>query len=343
MIKPSSFGDVIHALPVLNGLRHRYPTARISWLVAESLTGLLTDHPALDEVIPFDRKRYGAIGRKLDVSMSFMEFIYQLRARRFDLVLDLQGLFRSGFLAFSSGAPTRIGFANAREFGWMFYTDRVAIRDQEMHAVDRNYLFARSLGFDDVPVEFKLPVTDAARVRARQMLSHSDSAYALIAPGTRWETKQWSAAGFAEVARRLANEQGLRIVLIGMPDERTIADDVASRCGVDVINLAGETQLDTLIALVDGAAVCVMHDSGPMHLATALGKPMVALYGPTNPQRTGPYRRDDAILRLPLDCSPCYIKKVADCPHVHRCMKDLTPQAVHERAATVISTGAQTH
>lgn len=347
IIKPSSFGDVIHALPVLNGLRQRFPQARISWMVANSCAGLLEGHPALDEVIRFDRKRYGQLGRNFRVSVEFMEFVHALRAREFDLVVDLQGLFRSGFLALASGAPVRMGFAPAREFAWMFYTDRVPIPSKEMHAVDRNYLFARSLGFGDVPISFQLPVQVAARASLRRLLESEGlrpgAPFALIAPGTRWETKIWPAEHFASVARRLRAEQGLPVVLAGLDSEVHLARRVRELAGLgrgELADLAGRTSLPEMIALVDGAAIAVMHDSGPMHLATALNKPMVAIYGPTSPKRTGPYRRPDAVTRLDLPCSPCYIKRTADCPYEHRCMRELSPDVVSGKVKALVASGA---
>ncbi|GMV96137.1 MAG: hypothetical protein AMXMBFR83_05050 [Phycisphaerae bacterium] len=335
LIKPSSFGDVIHALPVLNGLRRRYPAARISWLVAGSCAGLLEGHPGLDEIIRFDRRRYGQIGRSFRVTVEFMEFVHALRARRFDLAVDLQGLFRSGFLAMASGAPVRLGFGSAREFAWMFYTHRVDVRDRNLHAVDRNYLFARALGFADVPLAFGLPIRDEARAAVRRKLHEAGlgdgEAYAVMAPGTRWETKLWPVEHFAEVARRIRGEHGLAVVLAGAGDELHLAGKVAALAEGRLVNLAGKTTPAELIALVEGAAVVVMHDSGPMHLATALGKPMVAIYGPTSPRRTGPYRDPAAVVRLDLPCSPCYLKRVADCPHQHRCMRELSPDVVMAR------------
>jgi len=340
IIKPSSFGDVIHALPVLNGLRQHYGQAEISWLVNPGCAGLLEGHSALNEIILFDRKRYGLVGRNFRITVEFMEFVHSLRAQMFDLVVDLQGLFRSGFLSFATGAPTRIGFVNAREFAWMFYTHRVAIPDMEMHAVDRNYLFARRLGFDHVPIRFDLPIREQARSKVTRILEQEGvgqgESYALIGPGTRWETKMWPAKYFAEITRRLEEDHGLRVVLIGMISEAGIAQQVADLAGGKVVNLAGKTKLPELIALVDGARVAVMHDSGPMHLATALGKPMVAIYGPTNPSRTGPYRRDEAIARLDIPCSPCYIKKLEDCPHSHRCMRELKPEMVLEKVSHLL-------
>ncbi len=343
IIKPSSFGDVIHALPVLNGLRQRYPQAGISWLVADSCAGLLEGHAALDEVIRFDRRRYGQIGRSFRVTVEFMEFVHTLRAQNFDLVLDLQGLFRSGFLAMASGAPVRLGFSPGREFSWLFYTHRVAAPDREMHAVDRNYLFARALGFDDVPIRFDLPVQPAARASAERMLAgngmRAGRSYVLMGPGTRWGTKMWPAKYFAELARRFEAETGLAVVLIGMENEVQIAAEVEKLAAGAVVNLAGRTTLPELIALVDGASLVVMHDSGPMHLATALGKPMVALYGPTSHVRTGPYRRPEAVTRLDLECAPCYLKRLSECPYDHRCMRELLPDAVMQKVCQVLGQG----
>jgi lipopolysaccharide heptosyltransferase I len=341
IIKPSSFGDVIHALPVLNGLRHRYPHARISWLVASSCAGLLEGHPALDEIIRFDRKRYGQIGRNPLASFEFIQFIQDLRGRRFDLIVDLQGLFRSGFLAMATGARTRVGFANARELGWIFYNHRVDVPDPEMHAVQRNYLFGRALGFAGLPIRFDLPVRPQSREAVSDLLAREGvqrgEDYLVVGPGTRWETKQWPAEHFAAAIRTVVVEHGLPVVLTGMPEERETADRVAAGAGGRVANLAGRTSLPEMIALVDGARAVLMHDSGPMHLATALGKPLVAIYGPTSPARTGPYGRGETVARLDLPCSPCYLKRVAECPHGHRCMRELRPEAVAAQVSRTLA------
>lgn len=344
IIKPSSFGDVIHALPVLHGLRSRFPRAHISWLVSHGCAGLIEGHPALDEVILFDRRHYGRMAHSLGAAMAFARFVRQLRARRFDLVVDLQGLFRSGFLALVSNARYRVGFAAARELGWMFYTHRVEVPDRDMHAVDRNYRFGGPLGFADVPIAFELPVRDSARASLHRKLIEAGlppgEPYALIAPGTRWETKIWPAKHFAAVAERIARDYDLPVVLAGLEDEKPIAARVVSLCDVPagrLIDMTGRTSLGEMMALVDGAAVSVMHDSGPMHLATALRKPMVAIYGPTSPRRTGPYGRDAAVVRMDLPCSPCYLKRVAECPHDHRCMNELSPERVLERVEQMVN------
>lgn len=345
IIKPSSFGDVIHALPVLNGLRHRFPNAKISWMVANSCAGLLEGHPALDEIIRFDRKHYGRLGRSWRASVDFFTFVKDLRARRFDLVVDLQGLFRSGFLAIATGSLDRIGFANAREFGWIFYNHRVRVSNPEMHAVERNYLFGRQLGFADVPIEFKLPVRADARESVRQLLKehgvNGGEAYVVAGPGTRWETKQWPVEHFAAALSSIAGRHGLPIVLTGMAEEREIVDRVAAATTGRVVNLAGRTSLPQLIALIDGCRAALMNDSGPMHLAAALNKPLVAVYGPTSAARTGPYGRGENVMRLDLPCAPCYLKKLADCPHGHRCMRELLPETVAAEVSRVLAAAVE--
>ena len=219
LIKPSSLGDIIHALPVLAGLRHRYPDAHIAWLAGSSYAELLTAHPALTEVIPFDRRRYGRLGRSFGASISFVRFLRDLRSRRFDLVVDLQGLFRSGFLAWASRAPVRLGFANARELGAVFYTHRVAVPADVHHAADQNYLVADVLGFADVEQEFSLHVSEAVRQRVATTLAQSglkDHVYAVLVPGTRWQTKMWPADRFAGLADLIHDRLGLAVVLIGI-------------------------------------------------------------------------------------------------------------------------------
>lgn len=344
IIKPSSFGDVIHALPILHGLRCRYPRSRISWLVSTACAALLEGHAELDEVIRFDRKRYGLVGRRLPVTVEFVEFLAGLRKRRFDLVLDLQGLFRSGFMALASGARYRIGFASAREFGWLFYSDRVPASSDDTHAVDRNYRFAVPLGFGDVPVTFPVHVDPQARSAILRALATHGLAeggpYALIVPGTRWETKIWPVDHFAEVARAVRDDLGLPVVIGGAPDEVAIARQLAERVGGKTINLAGRTSVAEMVALAAGASIAVMNDTGPMHLTIALGKPIVTIFGPTSPVRTGPYRRPESVIRLDLPCSPCYLKRLGDCPYQHRCMKDLQPRLVIERISAILSTGA---
>ncbi|MBN2563669.1 MAG: glycosyltransferase family 9 protein [Phycisphaerae bacterium] len=332
IIKPSSPGDIIHALPVLHGLRRRFPEAHLAWLVATSFVDLIEAEVALDEVIPFDRKRFGRLGRSFVVTQEFTAFVRDLRGRRFDLVVDLQGLFRSGFLAFASGAGVRIGFAASREMAWIFYSHKIPPGDSDAHAADKNYTVARMLGFDDVPMDFTITIPEDDRQQADRLLVEAGvrpgAPYAVLVPATRWETKCWPPDRFGQLAGALKERHGLGTVFVGGGSD-VEAGDVAARASNGAAkNLCGRTTLRQLAALIDGASVVVTADSTPMHMAASLGRPLVALFGPTNPSRTGPYGRLRDVLRLDLDCAPCYLRHLRQCSHGHACIQGLQVHAV---------------
>jgi heptosyltransferase-1 len=201
LIKPSAIGDVVHTLPILNLLRRRWPDAHIAWLVTPACSGLLEGHPMLNEVILFDRKRFGRGWRDPLSAWGLMSFMNQLRGRDFDLVIDLQGLFRSGLLAWKTRAPIRIGFANARELAPIFYTHRVEVGTPEQHAIDRYLKLAAELGCDG-PVEFPFHVTEADRQLIASLIPAAER-YAVLLPGTNWPTKRWPVERFASLVRPL--------------------------------------------------------------------------------------------------------------------------------------------
>ena len=196
------------------------------------------------------------------------------------------------------------------------------------------------LGFADEPIRFEMPVSADARAAVERMLAEAGveqgDGYALLVPGTRWETKRWPVESFAEVAGMIRERKGYKVVLAGAPDETDVAERVMSLAGDGVVNLAGRTSVAQMAALVAGASVVVMNDTGPMHLAAALGRPLVTIFGPTSPVKTGPYRQEAGVCRLDLPCSPCYLKRLADCRYGHRCMRELSAEAVAERVAAVL-------
>ncbi len=336
IIKPSSAGDILHALPVLRAVRGRFPSAHIAWLVAASFADLLSAEPELNEVIPFERHRFARLGRSAAVTRDFLAFVGAMRSRRYDLAIDLQGLFRSAFLARASGAPTRVGFAEAREFAPLFYTHRVRGGDAEMHAADRNRLVAVALGCDDSSTDVCLTLREADRAAAAALLegagARAADGCAVLAPATRWETKCWPAERYGRLARLIRERAGLSSVLVGGRADEAAGRAAEAASDGAAVNLCGRTTLRTLAAVVAGARVVVSGDSTPMHLAAAFGRPLVALFGPTNPRRTGPYGRDADVLRVDLDCSPCYLRRRAQCPYEHACMERLTVESVAEVA-----------
>lgn len=318
IIKPSAIGDVVHALPVLNLVRRAWPDAHIAWLVTPACAGLLDGHPQLNEVIRFERRRFGEGWRSPAAAMGLFRFARELRARQFDLVIDLQGLFRSGWLAWQTRAAVRVGFANAREMAPMFYTHRVPIETIEQHAIDRYLAITDALGCGREPVEFRFAITDADRGAVSSLLNGA-SRYAVLLPGTNWETKRWPVEHFAALVQPLRERFGLQTVVAGAANDKTLAARIPH-----AIDLTGATSLRETVALLERAAIVVANDSGPMHIAAALGRPLVTPYGPTSPIRTGPYRRLDTVVRLDIPCSPCFSRR---CSH-QSCLRWLEPASV---------------
>lgn len=322
IIKPSAIGDVVHALPILALLRRRWPGAKISWLVTPACAGLLDRHPDLHEVIRFERRAFGKSWRSPRTAADLFRFACGLRARAFDLVIDLQGLFRSGWLAGATGAPVRIGLSDAREFAGLFYTDRVAVdspRDESAdpddappgrHAIDRYLCVTEWLGCGRGPVAFPFAVDDVDRRHVAALVP--SQRYAVLLPGTNWATKRWPVESFAALVEPLRERHGLETVIAGGPGDAELGERITG-----ATNLAGKTSLRQLVALLERAALVVANDSGPMHIAAALGRPLVTPFGPTDPARTGPYQRMETVLRLGIPCSPCFSRR---CSH-QSCLK----------------------
>ena len=306
LIKPSSLGDVVRCLPVLHGLRERYPRARLSWLVRPDCAAIVRGLRGLDEVIEFDRRRYGRVGVSVAAAGEFVGFAKGLRARGFDLVLDLQGLFRSGFLAWATGAGVRLGFGRrrrgftgARELAWVFYTHRLAAPGRVEHAVESYWRFAEALGFGARPKRFDLEVDEGAAGGAREMLRGQGVSegvrYGVLLIGGSERAKWWPGERYGQLARVLKERQGTVSVLLGAgPEEEAAAEEMARAAGV--VSLVGKTTLAEAVAVLRGARWVVGNDSGLLHVAAALHRPVVGLYGPTDPLVVGPYGERVAVV-----------------------------------------------
>ena len=343
IIKPSSLGDIVQALPVLTSLREAHPTAHIAWLVATVFADLLEGHPRIDRVVMFDRRRYGRIGQSLAATGEFVAFVETLRSEKFTTVIDLQGLFRSGFLAAATGAPSRVGFAAARELAPMFYTLAVPMPRKEMHAVDRYMALARHIGLRDPKATDHLPVSAEARAAVRDRLRAeglaAGEATVVVSPHARWPTKQWPAERFAEVVRRAYEQAGARAVLVGSgaagPIARRIVEAAAS---VRPIDLVSRTTLKEVAALAAEARAMVTNDSGPMHVAAAVGTPVVAIFGPTSAERTGPYGHGHRVLAGDVHCRPCLRRecRYAKGPQALACLTSVAAEEVARQLLEIL-------
>lgn len=321
IIKPSAIGDIVHTLPILNLLRRRWPEAKLSWLVTPACAPLVENHPQVDEVIQFNRKRYGHAWRSPTASSAFFGFIKSLRDRQFDWALDFQGLFRSGWMSWASGARVRVGFDDAREGATMFYTHPVPSGGWwHQHATGRYLHFASALGCETEPLEYHFAVTETDREVVAGMLPQR---YAVLIPGANWLSKRWPAENFAALVGLLKERFGLEAVTIGGPDDAEAGEKIGAP-----FNLIARTTLPQTIALLEKAALVIGNDSGPMHIAGALNRPLVALYGPTSPILTGPYHRLNSVVRVDVPCSPCYSRT---CSH-QSCLRWLEVEPVLEQA-----------
>jgi lipopolysaccharide heptosyltransferase I len=321
LIKPSALGDIVQALPVLTALRRRYPRAHITWLVNRAYEPLLRGHPDLDEALPFDR---GATKHGLwRAARNYARFLRDLRARRFDLVIDLQGLLRSGLFTAATGAPRRVGLGSAREGAAWFYTDVVPVADLgAVHAVDRYWLVAEALGAGDGPIEFRLPVRAAERLWAEEALRDCPRPWLALAVGSRWLTKRWPPEHFAALARRAQARFGGTALFVGGRDEAGLAEVAGARLAGPWRNLCGRTVLPQLAALLSLADVMVANDTGPLHLAAALGRPVVAPYTCTRVARNGPFGQAARAVETRVRCAGSYVKK---CSRLE-CMAELMPE-----------------
>jgi lipopolysaccharide heptosyltransferase I len=311
IIKPSSMGDVVHALPVLYSLRQGLGArAELHWVLAEELAGLLRGHPLVNRLWVLRKDRWG-LRRPFLTAGDFLSLGRALRAQGFDAALDLQGLLRSALIARLSGAPLRVGFREAREGAALLYTHKVQAPPEE-HAVRRCLRVAEFMGFPAEEV-FSLPRAEGFEPPLRD--------YAVLLPGARWPSKQWGAERFAQLARALP----LKGLLLGGPGEEALARKIGEAAGHRVVDLVGRTEIRQMVELLRHARVVVGNDSGPLHVAAALGVPVVALFGPTEPERTGPRGPAKAIVLRRLEACPWGVR--AYCRR-RRCPRPLCIRAI---------------
>ena len=319
LVKLSSFGDVIHALPTLEALRNLYPQGQITWLVEEAFVPLIAGHPALDEVWGVPRVRPGQeMGR--DQVLRLLRLLRRVRASRFDLVIDLQGLLKSALWVALARSPRKVGYDRTRELSYLALTERIPPYDPEAHAVWRYLNVARHLGAPPTLPRFRLGLTPALP----DFLASGDRPWVVLHPGARWATKLWPAAGWAQLGDWLSREKGLGVIITGSAADQELADQIITRMREQALNLAGRTSLPELAGVMQKARLAITADTGPMHLAAALGTKVVAIFGPTSPGRTGPFGPGHRVVRLGLWCSPCFKRH---CPEP-RCLLELAPDAV---------------
>jgi ADP-heptose:LPS heptosyltransferase len=297
IIRPSALGDVCRSVPVLVTLRAAFPKARIDWLVQDSFAEAVASHPMLSGVVKFPRgavglgKLVGSEGRA-----ALVGFLGSLRSPRYDMVVDAQGLGRSGFFAWWTGASRRVGYANAREVGWLGLNRRHRV-DANRHAVDRMLALLEMEGLE--------PVHDMRLYASASDLSSIDptlrgTRYAVIAPTSRWEGKRWAGERFAEVTKRLleSGRVDYAVVVASGSELGQCAPVLAlQKSQPRLMNQVGRTTVGELMALISQSALVLANDSAALHMAVGFDRPLVGLFGPTRVDLVGPYRRGQDVIQ----------------------------------------------
>ncbi len=330
IVKPSSLGDVVSALPVLRGLRRAFPGAYLAWLVADTCAPLFEGDPDLDEAVVFRRKAMGPFWRSPRAAGELRRLNRRLRDARFDWVIELQGLFRSAYFAQKTRAPLRAGFARPREpVARRFYTQRVEVTAE--HTVDRNCELARALGVAAGREDMTLHVPEPARQWAEGFLAEvglSGRPYLVGVPPARWQSKRYPVRHWRAVARELTGRAPL--LLLGAPGDEALCAEIAQGIG-GVTNAAGRTTIPRMVALIAASSGVICGDSAAEFIAPAVGTPAVVLIGPTSVERTGPVSPGRAIV-ADVPCQGC-LKRV--CGH-RTCMELIDPRGVVEAAAGLL-------
>ncbi len=305
LIRPSALGDVCRTVGVLASLRQAFPNAAIDWIVQDDFAPAVQAHPAVDEIIGFPRSHFTKLGKGPGSLLAMLGWLRSLRKKHYDLVLDCQGLARSGMMTFVTGAKTRIGQRSAREFAWLAYNQR-APKDKSTllppHTVDQMFLLIEHLG---IPVirDMRLFVEQTHASwwdQQRENLGIASGPYAVLAPTSRWLSKRWPIDRFAQLIEPLLQRGFTGVVVIGSPSEASQVQPLFS--GHDggrapLINLVGKTGIGQTMAVLAGAGIIIANDSAPLHIAVGFDRPCVGLFGPTEPAIVGPYQRNDAVVR----------------------------------------------
>ncbi len=283
----SAIGDAVHVLPVVNALKREWPDTRITWVIQPVPHRLVRDHPAVDEFLLFHR-RHG-----LDAWKGFAELGESFKDRRFDLVLGLQVYFKAGLITALLPAETKLGFdrRRARDLNWLFTDERISPGPNQ-HVQDQYFEFLEHLGVDPRPVEWGIRLAPGERESQKRFFAGLERPACAVVVGTSKLEKNWHADGYARVLEAVEAKHRLRPVLVGGPSavERSIANRILGRTSADVVDTLGD-DLRRVVWILEGAALAISPDTGPLHISRALNTPVVGLYGYTNPKRTGPYRK----------------------------------------------------
>jgi heptosyltransferase-1 len=321
-----SIGDVVRALPLAHLLRKGFPKAYLAWSIEPASRPLLEGCPAIDEIILFDRRRPW---------QASWPFLAKIRSRKFDLVLDLQRHLKSGVISRCTGAPRRIGFhrSDSKEFNWLFNNLHIGPFGESISKLDHYLKFADYLGIDRSPVVWEFALTVEEKVSVAKHLSAVRRRFAVLFVGTRWQSKQWFPVQIAECAELLQAIHQLDVILLGAKEDQAIAREAMARAHGPVVDLVGRTSLREAIGIIGSATVAIGPDTGLMHIAAAVGTPVISLWGATDPRRTGPYGFAELVIQGQAACVPCHRRH---CSIGRICMQSITKEQIATKVALAL-------
>jgi len=344
IVKLGSIGDIIHTLPSLNALKNAFPKAKVSWVVEEKSKEILLGNKNIHRLYIIDTKRWRRDVRKpalaVPVIKEILDFIKLLRDEDFDLALDFQGLIKSGIITFLSGAKFSIGFdkRSCREpLNTLFTKLKVVPGKGDEHMVNKNLSLLKKLGIRVNGNEFKLIYPDSETHKlADKIFSmynlNSEKFTVGIYPGGGWVTKRWDCSNFARLCKLLKEKFNPQILLISGKDEENLVAEINRRLDVKALEICGTT-LKELMALVSRIDLFIGGDTGPLHIASAMGVPTVAIFGPSDPLKNGPYGNWHRIIQKNIPCKNCYRRH---CDSI-KCMKEVKVEEVFEAASSLIN------
>ena len=338
ILKPSSLGDVVQALPVLRHLKRHLPHSNIYWWIDSALAPLLERDPDLAGLVRFERRRWASPVHWGELWRS----VQWVRAQHFDLVIDLQCLARSASFGWLANGQKIVGLDEPREFARGFYDLVVRRPSFHTHAVDWYLSVLPALGVrTDSNFEWMPPRPEAAAA-IRKKWPDSRSRWVVVQPGARWTTKRWPAGAYVELIREvLRNFTDVRFAILGGQDDTEAGRELAAADPQRCLDLTGRTTLPEMVEWIRACSLMVTNDTGPMHVAAALGKPLVAVFGPTEPRRTGPYGRLEDVIQLELPCSPCFRSRCSNPSHLE-CLRALSPSIVARAVRARLAGNGQT-
>lgn len=331
VILMGSLGDLVRGLCLPGEIKRHWPGATITWLVEPSWKSLVDYHPLIDDVIVFNR---------IKGTTAVVDLHRDLKKRHFDITLDLQRHFKSGFFSLLSGAPTRIGVhpRNAKEFNWVFNNHHIPYFSNHRPKLDHYLKFVDYMGAtpSDRP-DFGLSSLDASRL-PQWLTAQLPDAFIVVVMGSSWISKDWTYDGYRDLLNRILKRGTHGVVLVGDGSQAGPAGQLEMALKSDrLLNLAGRTSLLELTAILRSAAVSVGPDSGPGHLSAAVGTPYVALFGPTDPGRVAPFHCDRFVVQADSDCLGCYRKA---CRYTGpNCMAEITADMVMDKLQQALAVG----